>query len=308
MKLCIQTGDIVDELGFEEGYRMIKDAGFTTIDWNLDHAWKMNTIIKANDLKELCIFEKSLPEIMDHYAEELAFIKNNGLTVSQAHAPFPAYVEGRPDILEYAIKVYCGNILFCNKIGCKKLVIHGISLFATEQNKTPEDYKKMNMHLYESLIPTLQQTDIIVCLENLFTKNGSDFLEGTCSNPFEAVEYIDTLNKKAGKMCFGLCLDTGHLNLLHKSFRVYMPILGDRIKALHIHDNDASSDQHLAPYTGTIIWKDFINGLKQIGYNGDLSFETFRQVTIKRVDKPVIMPFLKLIAQIGEYFKSELTN
>ena len=57
----------------------------------------------------------------------------------------------------------------------------------------------MNMKLYESLIPTLLKVDgkVTVCLENLFSGKGKNFYEGTCSDPHQAVAYIDALNAKA---------------------------------------------------------------------------------------------------------------
>lgn len=308
MKLCVQTGGVVGEYGFEKGYAMIREAGFAAIDWNLDHAWK-GADIRGGTYQGTCIFEKSLEEVIAHYADELAIIRKNGLEISQAHAPFPAYVPGHPEVLEYAIGVYKRNIEYCDYIGCKNLVIHGISLAISDRGNTPEDIDKLNMHLYESLIPTLLACKTTkVCLENLFTGNGRDFVEGTCSDPHQAVAYIDALNAKAGREVFGFCLDTGHLNLLRKNFRTYIPVLGKRIKALHIHDNDQSSDQHMGPYTGTIRWEDFYTTLHDVGYEGDLDFETFRQTLAvwPERDEALTMMWLKNIAATGDYFRRKI--
>ena len=115
---------------------------------------------------------------------------------------------------------------------------------------------------------------------------------------------IDSYNAQAGKECFGLCLDTGHLNLVKQDVRYYIPILNKRIKALHIHDNDGLSDTHKAPYTGTIVWKDFCDELRKIGYNGDITFETFNQTSLKVIDRELLTPWLKLICQIGYRLKN----
>jgi sugar phosphate isomerase/epimerase len=50
----------------------------------------------------------------------------------------------------------------------------------------------------------------------------------------------------------GVCLDTGHLNAF-SSLPVarWWNCVGDRIVALHLHDNDGISDDHLAPGRGT---------------------------------------------------------
>ena len=110
MKISIQDAGTCDTLGFEAGYAAIAKAGFDAIDWNIDHA------LRAADIKALnlgnCIFEKDLPEILAYYDEELAIIRKNGLTVTQCHAPFPAYIPGHPEVLDYMIGIYKYLILF----------------------------------------------------------------------------------------------------------------------------------------------------------------------------------------------------
>lgn len=308
MKPCIQTGDIVDRLGMEKGYALFRQAGFEAIDWNLDHAWKSSDFRKGT-YKGNCIFEKPLDEVISHYEAELNIIKKNGLTVSQAHAPFPAWLPDCPEILDYTIEVYKRNIEYCNYIGCKNLVIHGISYALSTENFTYDEIEELNLKLYTSLIPTLLQNDVIVCLENLFTGfNGVNY-QGHCAEPNTAAAFIDRLNAIAGKEVFGFCLDTGHLNLLHEDFRVYVPILGKRIKCMHIHDNNGANDQHLAPITGTINWNHFCSSLKAAGYEGDLDFETFNQTNkAMDCDSELVGSWLKLIYDIGNNFIKKIQN
>lgn len=75
-----------------------------------------------------------------------------------------------------------------------------------------------NDALFESLIPTLQDTHVTVCLENLFTRWQGHVMAGTCSDPHMAVKAIDTYNAMAGRRCFGFYMDTGHLNLIGALF------------------------------------------------------------------------------------------
>ena len=89
---------------------------------------------------------------------------------------------------------------------------------------------------------------------------------------------IDELNEKAGREAFGFCLDTGHMLLVGKRFETFVPILGSRLKTLHLHDNDGVLDRHLAPFAGQLNWEDFINSMRDVGYKGDLSFETCAQI------------------------------
>ena len=306
MEICVQSGGVVEHIGIEKGYDAIAKAGFTAIDWNAtEHALSGDRIRKL-EYEGTCVFEKPLDAVLEYFAEEVAVIRKNGLTISQAHAPFPAYIPGHPEILEYMIGIYKRNIELCDAVGCKNLIIHGISLAPADRENTRESITQLNMHLYESLIPTLLNCNVTVCLENLFTwDNGAN--EGVCSDAHEAVWYIDTLNHKAGREVFGLCLDTGHLLLLGKDFRNYIPLLGKRIKALHIHDNDGRVDRHLAPMTGKANWVYFCESLRQIGYEGDLSFETFAQIRAAlKFGEEMVQPWLDLIYIIGKNFRDRI--
>ena len=169
MLLTIQTGNVVDELGFEAGYKALREAGFEAIDWNIDVVWNKESLERTEKLEDFCIFERSQEEIDAYFADELAEIHKNGLEITQAHAPFPCFLPGRRDVLEYAITCYKNMILFLDRVGCRHVVIHGITRQELME-ETQEEIDALNLYLYESLIPTLQKTkQIKVCLVNLFT-------------------------------------------------------------------------------------------------------------------------------------------
>ena len=115
---------------------------------------------------------------------------------------------------------------------------------------------------------------------------------------------IDALNAIAGERVFGFCLDTGHLLLTGQDPQNAVALLGDRLEALHIHDNNGQEDQHLAPYMGVLDWDRFVAGLRDAGYRKPLSFETFN--VIRRFD-PALAPYaLRLIAETGKMFARRL--
>ena len=306
MRISVQDAGTCDSLGMEKGYAAIRQAGFDAIDWNIDHA------LRAADIKALkignCIFEKDLPEILAYYAEELAIIRGNGLAITQCHAPFPAYIPGHPELLDYMIGIYKGCIRFCNAVGIPHMVIHGISLQADDTENTIETITGLNRKLYESLIPALLEADgVTVCLENLVTWTNNVATEGVCFDAHDAVAFIENLNAKAGKECFGLCMDVGHMQLAMKDVRSYAPVLGNHIKCLHIHDNDSHADRHLAPFTGITNWENVCATLKAIGYRGDLSFETVQQTRrTAKFDPDLVQPWLNVIYATGVAFRKKI--
>lgn len=305
MKISVQDGGIVDFFGVEKGYKMIAEAGFEGIDWNINND-APGQYIRNGTICGNTIFEKPLDEVLAYYKPKIDEIKKNGLEISQAHAPFPSWTPEHPEVLDEMIEIQKRCIELCDAVGCKYLVIHGVTLTEIDSENTPESIEAVNIKLYESLIPTLLKHNVTVCLENLFSSKGC-LIEGCCSNPHEAVKYIDTLNQKAGREVFGLCLDTGHLSLLRKNFRSYIKTVGNRIKALHLHDNDAVSDAHLMPFTGVIDWNYFCNSMKEIGYDGDLSFETFAQARrVEKFDPELVPELLRWICLNGKSFKKKI--
>jgi len=64
----------------------------------------------------------------------------------------------------------------------------------------------------------------------------------------------------------GACLDAPHV---HRNSRhaqsEWVTVLGDRIRCLHVSDNDGTLSQHLPPGRGTIDWKDLLGAMVRQG-------------------------------------------
>jgi len=86
------------------------------------------------------------------------------------------------------------------------------------------------------------------------------------------------------------------------------------LQYLHIHENAKSNDDHMIPYTqldqgnrkANINWDEFLRGLKEVGYQGDLCFETLRGITV--LPKELRQDGVKFISAIGRYFRKRLTE
>jgi sugar phosphate isomerase/epimerase len=62
------------------------------------------------------------------------------------------------------------------------------------------------------------------------------------------------------------CLDTGHVNVFSRlSIRHWWNAVGDRTAALHLHDNDGLSDDHLEPGKGTFDFTGLARCLRESG-------------------------------------------
>ena len=127
---------------------------------------------------------------------------------------------------------------------------------------------------------------------------------GICTDPKEACMYIDTLNGLAGETLFAFCLDIGHLTLLGYDPCYALETLGDRVVALHVHDNYGVTDDHSVPYCGVTDWNRFILGMKKINFKGYFNFETGG--IQKALPPEMATDVMKFIAATGRYLVGKI--
>jgi sugar phosphate isomerase/epimerase len=88
-------------------------------------------------------------------------------------------------------------------------------------------------------------------------------LENTWDDRPEVLEHLAGL-VPGDRLRF--CLDTGHVNAFSRiSIGRWWKGIGDRVVALHLHDNDGLSDDHLAPGRGTFDFEDLSRLVRESG-------------------------------------------
>ncbi len=274
MKTSIQTGKICDILGIDEGFRVIKAAGFDAVDCGcLDSTYPWQD---AQEEKPYTFFEEEdkMWELVNEYK---AAAKKHGVAFGQFHAPTSTYYPRKPQATANMKKGIIKAIEVCGYCECPYIVVHpcfdGSARFPT---MTKEEEYKLNIEFYSSLIPHLKQHNVICCLENMWSQDwkSKKIYAASCTDPHETVRYIDELNAIAGETRFGFCADIGHYLLAALDPCACLEILGDRVVALHTHDNGGVDDDHTLPYLGCNNWDRFVKGLRKIGYKGTLNYET----------------------------------
>jgi sugar phosphate isomerase/epimerase len=304
MQIGVQSGYIFSDDNFEEGLRMIRDAGFDSVDFNIDEQLDVGKLVRTG---ENSFFSQDLDTIVAHYAPFKACADALGLRFGQMHAPFPVYVDGNDAANRALFDAFRKCMAVCAALDCPYLIVHPIAW-----NGTQEEERDKNIAFYSALIPTAKQYNVCICLENMFRGRNGHIEDAVCSDFREAAAYIDTLNDLAGEERFGFCYDVGHATLLGRNHRRCINQLGKRLKALHIHDNDGRNDLHMQPYAysrGSMYvtdWDGFLDGLRDVGFDGVLSFETYHAVEyLPQALKSVMLSY---IAGVGRYFQSVLTT
>lgn len=70
----------------------------------------------------------------------------------------------------------------------------------------------------------------------------------------------------------GICLDFGHAHLMGDVADA-VEIAAEHLIATHVHDNRGRSDDHLAPFLGSINWDMALMSLQKIGFEGTYLLE-----------------------------------
>lgn len=297
MKIGIQTGGAEEIYGVDQTYKLVKEAGFDAVDVNLDHLLT-GSQIRAGE--HVPAFDGTDEECLAYFRPWKDAAEKYGIENYQAHALFPGYTCDHDEAYnDYLLEALKKTIMGCAFIGCRRLVVHPF-FFSYEKQMDKKTEWDVNIQRYSALIPAAKKYGVKILLENMFTHCRGKIYSAICSDISTACQYIDTLNEIAGEKIFGFCLDTGHLLLLGLDVKNAMLQLGKRIEAFHVHDNDGVSDQHLAPYMGKLDWNRFVEGLKEISYDGVLSFETFNVWNC--VDHELCPSLMKFIAETGRMF------
>ncbi|HBL40107.1 MAG TPA: hypothetical protein DDY98_00445 [Ruminococcaceae bacterium] len=251
MKIATQTDALSRRLGDKKAVEIICRAGFSGIDYSM---------FPMNDPK--CpLLGDEMPALVDSLKE---IAKRYDAVFTQAHAPFPTMRKEDEDYNKFVFKAIVRSIEIAGRLGVKNIVVHPISFVA---NRTDFD---LNYSFYQRLVPYIDEYGVRVCTENMWGHENGKFVCTACSSPSDFRQMTELL----GSERFGACLDIGHCGLVgFKPSELIRAIGKEYLCALHIHDNDHTSDAHIFPFNGKIDWADTMSALHEIDYQGDLTFE-----------------------------------
>ncbi|MDD6193874.1 MAG: sugar phosphate isomerase/epimerase [Lachnospiraceae bacterium] len=301
----VQTKGLLPELPIEEAFDKIAKAGFTCIDLNLDAFLTSADVYKGNINK---FFDAPIEDLLSYFGQYRQAMDDRGIRASQMHSVYPFLVPDRHQQNIYMQQVAIPkSILIAEAMDIPWVVIHPCKL--RYEFGVDREFEE-NLKYYSSLIPFLKEHHVGICVENLYTGIGPRTVEGPCANPQEAIGYIDVLNEEAGEELFGLCLDTGHLQLVKREPYEYITTVGSRLKVLHLHENDVADDLHQMPFTfgrteqDGLHWDNIAQALREIAFDGTLSYET--HPCMRAFPASVQDVALQTICMMGNQLKREI--
>lgn len=239
--------------GADGRYDAIKRCGYDSIDFQEF----------ANIYTDF--FKLPEEEFLAAVRAERSKIESYGLNVHQAHAPW-VYGVPRDETPEYralwleAVKKAVKGV---HVLGSDIMVIHALLPYG-DSDQDADEVVKMNEAFLADTADFASQHGVTICLENLPFKK----------HPVSSVESVCNLVRRLNRDNLKVCLDTGHAAIFNPDVASAVRLIGDKLAALHIHDNMGDKDSHLIPGDGIIDWEAFAKALKDIDYSGVISLET----------------------------------
>ncbi len=255
MKISTEIFSSSQIVGEQRAVELVAKAGFDAWDFTMFSMHRFDKSTQTFFKTDHPLSSKNALEFSRNL-KKIGF--DNGIICNQAHAPYPSSF-ANIDTLKTAIE--CAA-----EAGANIIVVHPMNKESAEKNA----------ELYNLLLPFAKQHNVKIAAENMWNwdneKNHSCF--AACATPESFNKHLDLVNDEF----LVACLDIGHAEMKGSETSAEKMILslGNRLKALHIHDNDKLFDLHKIPYTDKIDFDKIAAALRKIGYSGYLTLEANR--------------------------------
>lgn len=282
MKLVMPTGPLM-VLGIPEPeiVKQIAGAGFDGYDITLCHLYNEGNYLFTNAEEKI----RETKKVADDF----------GITCEQGHSVFYGLKDKKD--ADGIVEKHLRCIELSAMLGCKILVVHPGNNFTAEQNY---DW------IYSKILPFAKSCGVKIATENMWNWNKETGLTypSACGSVEDFCKHIDIANDDT----LVACLDLGHAEMTDgPGAATLIRGLGhDRLKSIHVHDNDIVSDSHTLPFFGKTNWDEVIQALKDVNYDGAFTFET--DYFARRLPLELMPAMLRFSEQVGRYFTKRLSK
>lgn len=255
---------------------------------------------------DLCFYDWSGPDSpfegdqwerwIDGVGEEAARL---GVTFGQCHAYTydflnPAYSQEERDYREMLMR---RSLVCCARLGSTVCVVHPDTDSAADRPMASSARK--NRAYFQRLLEDAPEG------MELAVENMCDFSIAPRRKffvtPEEIVDFIDSF----GDSRLGVCWDFEHGDIQEIHQGKALRLLGSRLKATHVSDTASKTFEplmHIMPFFGFTRWEEIMPVLREIGYEGDFSYEAHNYA--KRIPEALLPSALRFSYEIGQYLLS----
>ncbi len=271
-KISISIGAFQSLYGDRRALEIAAEIGADAVDF-ATHAFGKPTWDYRNPDS---IFAQGDDAIVQYYTELKHYAAGLGIFIGQTHGRGEGFVNNK-DEDDAQVENARLDLLAASALGASTCVIHNATSINHGPNPDPGLMRDLSFDQYTRMLPYAAKYRV-----KLATETFGDAVRFNSIDFFGDIqEFLMTYNRifaaSEHRDWFTVCMDTGHTN---KATRFGNPkvgdvirMLGDKITVLHLNDNDTLTDQHKIPMTGTIDWKDTLDALDEIGYNGIYNME-----------------------------------
>ena len=223
-------------------------AGWFGYPLELDDRLRM---ISAAGFRSVLLWWASGSEFEPPIPKKVETAAKYGLAVENAHLQFSLVNSLWEDGFEG--ERYCsemiGLITEAGIYGVPTLVVH------LTRTAAPPEPNETGYSRFMRMLDAAERANVALAFENL-------------KRPDRLYAFME----RAGSDRAGVCFDAGHNNCFLREKRICRDF-ADRIKAVHLHDNNGIKDQHLIPFDGCVDWAGVRQELIDSSYTGAWSLE-----------------------------------
>lgn len=242
-----------------------------------------------------------LPFVTDAWETWIYDVKrvaeNCNVEFSQAHANFYNFCDQNAPDKEFLDKLVRRSVDCAQILGVKWLVIHAGTDF--DSPTLVKDSREKNIAYFKPLLEYAEKKNVGIAIENLWDLNIAPRRRYTTTAE-ELVELVDILRNEYNNV--GICWDFEHADIMKQAQEPALKMIGSRLKATHVSDNIGIQNDHILPFYGYTDWADIMRIIKEIGYQGDFTYEIHRYTT--QLPDALIIPALKYSIEVGNYLLS----
>ncbi len=143
--------------------------------------------------------------------------------------------------------------------GAEWMVAHPVEDYRYPHEAT-EKHIEENKRIYSETIEELFKGGVGIAFENVPDRKYRRF--GATAT--DLCNLVDSYNDDKIKICW----DFGHANITYGESQSYaLKLVGNRLRCVHVQDNNGSNDDHFIPFAGNINWEEIMKVVKEIGYD-----------------------------------------
>lgn len=292
MQVSLSTNSFWGLVKTQERFNGLLDVGFKSIALDLNKSCSSN-VLEVYGVRSTKFDLQGTKAVLNNFLTECM---KSPLTMDIVRAPHLKWDTKRTDMNALMLQIGKDSIEVCRKAGAKNIVIQPLFAGIAKQDMWQE-----NHYYYKELGKIAQENNICILMENQCGYKKERYVKGACSSPFEASEWIDTLNKEFGDEVFGFCLDTCAGTLCGQDVGAMAVELGNSLKAVLVRECDFFHEMSGLPFMGrkeeSTDWTGIIIGLRKIDFDGTLILDASSTMrNLSHLLRPYLYPIMRSVA------------